>query len=70
MRGDSFCYEGGISQFIEYLNRHTAPLHPPIIIEGEKNDVQIEIGIQYNDTFKEKCSPLPTISTPSKVDFI
>ncbi len=51
---ESFCYEGGIGQFIEYLNRHTVCLHPPIIIEGGRNDIQIEVGIQYNDTFKEK----------------
>ncbi|MBW2227824.1 MAG: DNA gyrase subunit B, partial [Deltaproteobacteria bacterium] len=30
------------------------PLHKPIFIEGIKNDVQIEVAIQYNDTFKEK----------------
>jgi len=51
---ESFCYEGGITQFIEYLNRRNVSLHPPILIEGERNDVQIEIGIQYNDTFQEK----------------
>jgi DNA gyrase subunit B len=31
---------------------HT-PLHPPILIEGEKSDTQIEVAIQYNDTYKE-----------------
>ncbi|WP_287125820.1 DNA topoisomerase (ATP-hydrolyzing) subunit B [Desulfobacter sp.] len=51
---DEFCYEGGIVSFVEYLNRSCTPLHDPIHIEGDKNDVQIEVGIQYNDTFKEK----------------
>ncbi|HCY86115.1 MAG TPA: DNA topoisomerase (ATP-hydrolyzing) subunit B [Desulfobacteraceae bacterium] len=49
-----FCYEGGIVSFVEYLNRSSTPLHEPIHIEGDKKDVQIEVAIQYNDTFKEK----------------
>ncbi|WP_289020652.1 DNA topoisomerase (ATP-hydrolyzing) subunit B [Desulfobacter postgatei] len=51
---DEFYYEGGIVSFVEYLNRSCTPLHDPIHIEGDKNDVQIEVAIQYNDTFKEK----------------
>ncbi|MFV9645241.1 MAG: DNA topoisomerase (ATP-hydrolyzing) subunit B [Desulfobacterales bacterium] len=51
---ESFFYKGGLISFIEYLNRRHTPLHKPIFIEGEKNDVQIETVIQYNDTFKEK----------------
>ena len=51
---DSFCYEGGLSSFVEYLNRRRTPMHNPIIVEGEKNDIQVEIAIQYNDTFNEK----------------
>ncbi|HUV49686.1 MAG TPA: DNA topoisomerase (ATP-hydrolyzing) subunit B [Anaerolineae bacterium] len=50
---ESFFYEGGIVSFVEYLNRRHTSLHKPIFIQGEKNDVQIEIVIQYNDTFKE-----------------
>jgi DNA gyrase subunit B len=51
---DEFYYKGGIKEFVEYLNRRHAPLHKPIIIEGERSDVQIESAIQYNDTFNEK----------------
>jgi DNA gyrase subunit B len=51
---DEFYYKGGIKEFVEYLNRRHAPLHQPIIIEGERSDVQIESAIQYNDTFNEK----------------
>ncbi|MFH2058152.1 MAG: DNA topoisomerase (ATP-hydrolyzing) subunit B [Pseudomonadota bacterium] len=51
---DDFNYPGGIVSFVEYLNRSCIPIHDPIHIEGEKNDVQIEVAIQYNDTFKEK----------------
>ncbi|MBW2367625.1 MAG: DNA topoisomerase (ATP-hydrolyzing) subunit B [Deltaproteobacteria bacterium] len=48
-----FLYEGGITSFVEYINRRRTALHEPILIEGRRNDVQIEICIQYNDTFTE-----------------
>ena len=51
---DKFLYEGGIVSFVEYLNRRNMALHKPILIEGNKNNVNIEIVIQYNDTFSEK----------------
>ncbi len=51
---EEFFYEGGIISFVEYLNRRHTGLHTPIFIEGRKKDVQIELVIQYNDTFKEK----------------
>lgn len=50
---DEFYYEGGIISFVEYINKRHASLHPPIFINGMKNDVQIEVAMQYNDTFKE-----------------
>ena len=50
---DEFLYEGGIASFVEYLNRRHTVIHPPIVIKGERNDVQIEVAIQYNDTYKE-----------------
>ncbi|MBC8186027.1 DNA gyrase subunit B, partial [candidate division KSB1 bacterium] len=51
---NEFFYRGGIKSFAEYLNRRHTTLHNPIIIEGVKNDVQIEVAIQYNDTYTEK----------------
>ncbi|MFZ7124882.1 MAG: DNA topoisomerase (ATP-hydrolyzing) subunit B [Desulfobacterales bacterium] len=51
---DDYHYEGGISEFVQYLNRRNNPLHDPILIEGMKQDVYIEVAIQYNDTFTEK----------------
>jgi DNA gyrase subunit B len=50
---DEFFYEGGIVSFVEYINRRHTGLHAPIFIEGERNDTQIEVAIQYNDTYKE-----------------
>ncbi len=51
---ENFCYEGGLSSFVEYLNRRYTAMHQPILVEGEKNDIQVEVAIQYNDTFNEK----------------
>jgi len=51
---EEFHFEGGIKEFVEYLNRRRAVLHSPIFIEGVKNDVHIEVAIQYNDTYIEK----------------
>ncbi len=51
---ENFYYEGGITSFVEFLNKHTVALHSPIYFEGNKNDVMVEVCIQYNDTFTEK----------------
>jgi DNA gyrase subunit B len=49
-----YFYEGGISEFVQYLNKHHTALHDPIFIQGERGGTQIEVAIQYNDTFTEK----------------
>ncbi len=50
-----FIYEGGIQSFVEYLNRAKSALHStPIYFHGEKEGVDIEIAIQYNDGYDEK----------------
>ena len=51
---EEYLYRGGIREFVEYLNRRTSPLHKPIMIEGIRNDVEIDVAIQYNDSFSEK----------------
>jgi DNA gyrase subunit B len=52
-KSDVFLHHGGIVEFIQYINRRHVPLHEIVYIEGAKNDVQIEVALQYNDTYKE-----------------
>jgi DNA gyrase subunit B len=50
-----FHYEGGIVSFVEYLNRAKTPLHAkPLFFTGIREDVEIDIAIQYNDSYDEK----------------
>jgi DNA gyrase subunit B len=51
---EEFLYKGGIVEYVEFVNKRHTALHKPIFIEGTRSDVQIEVAIQYNDTFKEK----------------
>ncbi|MBT1073860.1 DNA topoisomerase (ATP-hydrolyzing) subunit B [Geobacter grbiciae] len=50
-----FHYEGGIVSFVEYLNRNRTVLHPkPVYFRGERAGIDMEIAIQYNDSYDEK----------------
>ncbi|MFA6823286.1 MAG: ATP-binding protein, partial [Geobacter sp.] len=54
-KSHEFYYEGGINSFVEYLNRAKSALHAkPIYVKGEKGGVEIEISMQYNDSYDEK----------------
>lgn len=53
-RKEVFSYKGGIVSFVEHLNKNKTPIHPrPVYIEGEKEDVVVEIALQYNDGYAE-----------------
>ncbi len=51
---DTFYYEGGINSFVEHLNRNKEVLHEePIYVEGDRDNIHVEISIQYNDTYTD-----------------
>ena len=50
----TFHYEGGIKEFVQYLNRSTTPLYESIIYcEGTVNNVAVEVAMQHNDSYNE-----------------
>lgn len=50
----TFKFDGGIISFVEFLNRNRESLHePPIYVEGSKDNIQVEIALQYNDSYAE-----------------
>lgn len=52
--GDDFLYEGGIKEFVSYLNRSKTELYPEVIYcEGEKEGIWVEVAMQHNDSFTE-----------------
>ena len=53
-RRETMCYEGGIREFVRYLNKHKTPIHEEVIyLSGAKGDAIAEIALQYNDGFNE-----------------
>ncbi|MCI8335447.1 MAG: DNA topoisomerase (ATP-hydrolyzing) subunit B [Lachnospiraceae bacterium] len=61
-----FCYEGGIKEFVEYLNKSKTELYDSMIYcEGMVNDVFVEVAMQHNDSYTENCySFVNNINTP------
>ncbi|ERL25451.1 DNA topoisomerase (ATP-hydrolyzing) subunit B [Mitsuokella sp. oral taxon 131] len=53
-KSETFHFEGGISSFVEHLNRKKEKLNPkPIYFNGVKGDTVVEIALQYNDSYQE-----------------
>ncbi len=61
-----FYYEGGIKEFVAYLNKSKTPLYENILyFEGEKNHVYVEVSFQHNDSYNESVfSFVNNINTP------
>ncbi|WP_417908974.1 DNA topoisomerase (ATP-hydrolyzing) subunit B [Candidatus Electronema sp. PJ] len=54
---DLFHYEGGVVEYVEHLNRNRTPIHPqPIFLEGEQEQVQVEVCLQYVDSYTERLA--------------
>ena len=71
-----FCYEGGLTSFVEFLNKNKEALHKkPIYIEGG-TDVPVEIAIQYTTAYSENSysfnillPPVPNVRARNLNDF-
>ena len=65
-RDEAYHYEGGIKEFVQYLNKASTPLYNDIIYcEGSKNGIYIEVALQHNDTYNENSlSFVNNINTP------
>src|SRR5215467_10908456 len=48
-----FLYKGGIVSFVEHLNEAKTPLHKPIYVKVEKQEMILEVALQYNDSYAE-----------------
>ena len=61
-----FYYEGGIKEFVAYLNKSKVPLYENILyFEGQKNNVAVEVAFQHNDSYNESVfSFVNNINTP------
>ena len=52
--GDTFLYEGGISEYVKYLNKNKTPIHEEIIhLEGEEEGIMFEVAMQYNNGYTD-----------------
>ena len=65
-RSHEFYYEGGIKEFVSYLNRGKTALYPEIpYFEGNKNNVYVEVAFQHNDSYNNsEYSFVNNINTP------
>ena len=63
---DSFCYEGGISEYVKMINENKNPIHETIIdCDGIDNDISLEVALQYNETYNSCIySFVNNINTP------
>ncbi len=61
-----FYYEGGIKEFVTYLNKSKTPLYDDVMyFEGSKNNVYVEVAMQHNDSYTESSySFVNNINTP------
>ena len=65
-RKDTFCYEGGLTEYVQMLNKNKNPIHENIVdISGFEKDISIEVALQYNDTYNSNIySFVNNIITP------
>ena len=66
VKEETFHYEGGIREFVAYLNKNKTPVYPDIMyFEGTKNNVYIEVAMQHNDGYNtNEYSFVNNVNTP------
>ncbi len=66
VRENVFHYEGGIREYVKYLNKNKTPLYPDILyFDGTKNNVYVEVAMQHNDAYNvNEYSFVNNINTP------
>ena len=53
-QGEKFLYEGGISEYVRFLNQNKTPIHDDIIhLEGEQDGIFFEVAMQYNNSYND-----------------
>ena len=50
---DTFKYDGGIKEFVSYVDQNKTPLHEVIYFEAEKDDIVVEVALRYNSSYQE-----------------
>ena len=49
---ETYCYAGGVKEYVKYLNRHRVSMSEDVIYcEGKEDDIKVEIAMQYNDSY-------------------
>jgi len=64
-RSERLHFEGGVSEFVSFLNKNRSPIHPnPIYIHGVSSEIEVEVALQYTDSYHETINSfVNTIST-------
>ena len=64
-KDQTFCFQGGLVEFVEFLNKTRQALHEPIFFSKQKDDITVEVAVQYNDAYNETVfSFVNNINTP------
>ena len=69
----AFLYEGGLKEYVKYLNKDKTVVHPDIVYaEGYENNIQVEAAIQYNDGYNQSiytfCNNINTVEGGSHLE--
>jgi topoisomerase IV subunit B len=52
-RSETFCFQGGLRELVEYLNEGKTTLHRPVFFSGESGGIQVDVALQYSDAYSE-----------------